>query len=248
MNVIDKILQVADDEVGYLEKKSNANLDSKTDNAGSNNYTKYWRDTYPQYQGSAWCACFVTWCIDKVLGKDATKDLLGHYPFVYCPTLGAIGSKTNRLYRCIDAIPGDIVLFHNGSEFCHTGIVVSNRNGTLITIEGNTSGGSTVVANGGGVACKSYSHSYIANKKGGTRFYRPNYSKYEEETEMTTEEIKALAKEATAEIINAIGADIEVLNGKVAKCEELLAKRNEQIWEQKCRIDDLERMIDNDGK
>ena len=37
---INKLIQIAKNEVGYLEKKSNAQLDSKTGNAGSNNYTK----------------------------------------------------------------------------------------------------------------------------------------------------------------------------------------------------------------
>ena len=35
---------VALNEEGYLEKRTNANLDSKTDNAGYNNWTKYARD------------------------------------------------------------------------------------------------------------------------------------------------------------------------------------------------------------
>ena len=126
MKIVDKIIEVASNEVGYLEKRTNASLDSKTGNAGSNNYTKYWRDTYPPYQGSAWCACFVTWVLDKVVGKEATTKLLGHYPFVYCPTLGSIGKSTNRLHTYLDTQAGDIVLFHNGSVFCHTGIVVSN--------------------------------------------------------------------------------------------------------------------------
>ena len=38
---IDKMLAVAYEEVGYLEKDSNSQLDSKNANAGSNNYTKY---------------------------------------------------------------------------------------------------------------------------------------------------------------------------------------------------------------
>lgn len=36
-NTVDKLLTVAKREVGYLEKKSNKNLNSKTKNAGSNN-------------------------------------------------------------------------------------------------------------------------------------------------------------------------------------------------------------------
>ena len=39
-----KVVNIALNEVGYLEKASNSNLDSKTANAGSKNYTKYARD------------------------------------------------------------------------------------------------------------------------------------------------------------------------------------------------------------
>lgn len=44
MQELDKVLQVASNEVGYLEKASNSNLDSKTANVGDKNYTKYARD------------------------------------------------------------------------------------------------------------------------------------------------------------------------------------------------------------
>ena len=44
MTAIDKLIQTADNEVGYLEKSSNSQLDDKTANAGMNNYTKYWLD------------------------------------------------------------------------------------------------------------------------------------------------------------------------------------------------------------
>ena len=40
------VIDLAEQEVGYLEKASNANLDDKTANAGSGNYTKYARDLY----------------------------------------------------------------------------------------------------------------------------------------------------------------------------------------------------------
>ena len=58
----DKILSVAVAEIGYLEKKSNSQLDSKTANAGSNNYTKYARDIWPSLQAQPWCDIFVSWC------------------------------------------------------------------------------------------------------------------------------------------------------------------------------------------
>lgn len=48
---INVVLGIAEEEIGYLEKKNNSQLDSKTGNAGSANYTKYWRDIRPSYQG-----------------------------------------------------------------------------------------------------------------------------------------------------------------------------------------------------
>ena len=51
---IEKVILIAKNEIGYLEKKSNSQLDSKTANAGSSNYTKYWRDIKPSYQGPPW--------------------------------------------------------------------------------------------------------------------------------------------------------------------------------------------------
>ena len=39
MNAIEKLITTAEAEIGYLEKKSNKDLDSKTANAGSSNYT-----------------------------------------------------------------------------------------------------------------------------------------------------------------------------------------------------------------
>ena len=82
MTAIDKLIQTADNEVGYLEKSSNSQLDDKTANAGMNNYTKYWRDIKNEYQGQPWCAVFVTWCFTKVFGVDKAQQLLKHYPYV----------------------------------------------------------------------------------------------------------------------------------------------------------------------
>ena len=75
MNVIEKLISVAREELGYLEKASNKNLYNKTANAGYNNYTKYWADIKPSWQGQAWCAVFVTWCFEKAFGKENTKKL-----------------------------------------------------------------------------------------------------------------------------------------------------------------------------
>ena len=49
MSAIEKLLAVASAEVGYLEKRTNSNLYSKTGNAGSNNYTKYGYEMHKLY-------------------------------------------------------------------------------------------------------------------------------------------------------------------------------------------------------
>ena len=78
-----KVIEIALGEVGYLEKKSNSNLDSKTGNAGSNNYTKYARDldAIPNFyngkkNGYAWCDVWVDWVFVEAFGADMAKKLL----------------------------------------------------------------------------------------------------------------------------------------------------------------------------
>lgn len=167
---INAVINIALAEVGYLEKATNANLDDKTANAGSNNYTKYWRDIYPAYQGQPWCACFVTWVFVIAFGKAMAQKLLKHYPYVYCPTMADLFT--------LNANPkvGDIVIFKHNGVFTHTGIVIKVSGDQFWTVEGNTSGGSTIIANGGGVCKKTYFNSNLP----GTKFITPDYSKVQE--------------------------------------------------------------------
>lgn len=167
---INAIINIALAEVGYLEKATNANLDDKTANAGSNNYTKYWRDIYPAYQGQPWCACFVTWVFVIAFGKAMAQKLLKHYPYVYCPTMADLFT--------LNANPkvGDIVIFKHNGVFTHTGIVIKVSGDQFWTVEGNTSGGSTIIANGGAVYKKTYFNSNLP----GTKFITPDYSKVQE--------------------------------------------------------------------
>lgn len=79
---IDSLIATAIGEEGYLEKSKAAYdrdpcvLDSKTDGAGNDNYTKYARDLWKQKyfnsskQGVAWCSVFVSWCFFKTFGKQ----------------------------------------------------------------------------------------------------------------------------------------------------------------------------------
>ena len=163
---INALIATARAEVGYLEKKSNSQLNDKTANAGYNNYTKYWRDVYPQYQAEPWCAAFVSWCMMKTFGLETAKKLLKHWPYVYCPTLGSLFTKYANPQR------GDIVIFYRNGTFTHTGLVTKVEGDKFYTIEGNTSAGTSIIANGGGVCAKSYYNSNLP----GTKFCRPNYS------------------------------------------------------------------------
>lgn len=164
--IINALITVAKNEIGYLEKATNAQLDSKTANAGYNNYTKYWRDIYPAYQGQPWCACFISWIMMTTFGLKTAKKLLKHWPYVYCPSM--------RDYFTLYANPqvGDIVIFKHNGVFTHTGFVIEVQGDKFKTIEGNTSGASGIVANGGGVCQKSYYNSQLP----GTKFCRPDYS------------------------------------------------------------------------
>ena len=193
MAAIDKLIEIAKTEIGYLEKSSNSQLDDKTANAGTANYTKYWRDIKPEYQGQPWCACFVTWCFVKAFGKDNAQKLLKHYPYVYCPTMASLFT--------LNANPkmGDIVIFKHNGTFTHTGIVTGVNGDYFTTIEGNTNGGSTIIANGGGVCKKG---SYNSNLPG-TKFCTPDWSIVEESEGMTMaqyEELKQMIAEQKSKI------------------------------------------------
>lgn len=140
-------------------------LYDKTAGASSGNVTKYWEEIKPEWQGQPWCAIFVTWVFTKAFGKDRAKQLLRHYPYTYCPTMAGLFT----LYS--NPKVGDIVLFKKNGVYAHTGIVVGVNGNQFTTIEGNTSGASSVIDNGGGVCQKTYKLNDVNAK-----FCRPDYS------------------------------------------------------------------------
>ena len=171
MSEVNKVISVASNEIGYLEKMSNVMLDDKTANAGRNNFTKYWRDLkYNGLQGQPWCLCFVIWCFVKAFGASKGKSMLcmSDYTF-YTPTAAQYFKNMKRWYSYPKV--GDVIFFKNSQRICHVGIVCQITSDRIYTIEGNTNGGSTLEANGGAVAKKSYplNYSRIAG------FGRPKY-------------------------------------------------------------------------
>ena len=193
-----RVIEIASAEVGYLEKKSNSQLDSMTGNAGSNNYTKYSRDLasagYYQAskQGYAWCDVFVDWCHWIASGKDSK---LAQNVIYQTGPYGAGCTYSLRYYKAADRFvtknpqPGDQIFFGTSlSNVTHTGIVYKVDGSKVYTIEGNTSSAAGVVANGGGVFKKSYALTY--NKIVG--YGRPRYDA-EGTSKPATEAVKPAA-------------------------------------------------------
>jgi len=190
MNEIEKILNIALAEEGYLEKKSNSQLDSKTANAGKNNYTKYARDLdnisgfyNGKKQGYPWCDVFVDWCFVKAFGVDRAKELL-------CQpnnSLGAGATFSARYYKeknqfFTNPQKGDQIFFKN---YAHTGIVYKVDNNRVYTVEGNTNSSNGVIPNGGAVCLKSYP----LNSPNIEGYGRPNYASIPEPVVPTKKEI-----------------------------------------------------------
>ena len=149
MKSVEKIIHIARKEVGYLEKASNKNLDSKTANAGSNNYTKYARDLYPTLQGQPWCDMFVDWCFVKAFGQAPARELLCGGFSAYTPTSAQYYKNKGQWAGTPNL--GDQIFFKNSVRIYHTGIVTTVSQDRVYTIEGNTSNGPQVIANGGAV-------------------------------------------------------------------------------------------------
>ena len=168
MTPIEKVISVAEAEVGYCEKSKvavqmNPNvLDEKLAGAGADNMTKYARNLInwvgtPYAQGVAWCDMFVDFCFITAFGIKIAKEMIGGWS-AYTPTSAQYYKNMGRWYSSPQV--GDQIFFKNDNRICHTGLVYKVDKEKVYTIEGNTSANNGVVANGGAVAKKSYPLSY----------------------------------------------------------------------------------------
>ncbi|MDR1101683.1 MAG: CHAP domain-containing protein [Clostridiales bacterium] len=199
--MIQKVLQVAENEIGYLEKKTNAFLYDKTANAGSNNYTKYAKEYaawgYGNYQAQPWCAMFVTW----VFKQAGLGDLFP--PFAYCPT-GVNNFKKAGQWHTDKPSAGDVIFFRDSKNVaCHVGIVCAVDTQRVYTIEGNTTS-QGFSANGGAVAKKNYPLNYTLIMGYG----RPKYTKEELTVEQYEELNKRLASLENPMVYNYIDGNL----------------------------------------
>lgn len=75
----EELIEVARQEIGYLEKASNSKLDEKTANAGERNFTKY--GEWYGGNGNYWCQQFVSWCAYMACKKHKEKSFTGWVMF-----------------------------------------------------------------------------------------------------------------------------------------------------------------------
>ena len=203
-NYAKDVIKIAQAEIGYLEKASNKGLDSKTENAGKKNFTKYARDLDAiagfyngKKQGFAWCDVFTDWCFVQAFGVSEAKKLLCQP----AKSLGAGCKYSMQYYKDKGQLKtspkvGDQIFFKDADgDISHTGLVYNVDKTYVYTIEGNTSSDSGVVANGGSVRAKKYKLTYTRIAGYG----RPAYDK---------EPVATSAKKSVTEIAK------EVLAGK----------------------------------
>ncbi len=181
-----KVLDIAQAQIGYLEKASNANLDHKTANAGNSNYTKFARDLDAsgiyngRKNGYAWCDMFCDWCFIQAYGEKTALAMTGQPKGgggAGCTYSAGYYRKMGRFFSTPQV--GDQIFFSRdgGKNMYHTGLVEKITADRVHTIEGNTSAKAGVVENGGAVERKSYRLSY--SKIAG--YGRPDYSMTEED-------------------------------------------------------------------
>ena len=160
-NQVDLFLEIAKAEVGVAEAEGN-------------------KVKYNKNNGQPWCGYFVNWC--------ATKAKIKIPNCVYTPAgksgFQGLGTWFNAATE--KPQPGDIVFFDfpGGEKVDHVGIILKdNGDGTVTTIEGNTSPEKKPTgsqANGGEVAQRI--RAYKANNKRKLNVYivgfgRPKWSK-----------------------------------------------------------------------
>lgn len=176
------VLAVALSQLGYQEGASAGNYSGTV--GGGNNYTEF---NYNMgnwgvgYGGSSapWCAMFVTWCLRQskvnTIGTGSAnwcRNNTGNSKYIWCEIgcpawvtqLKKWGYWKASKYAggSYTPLPGDLIFFRYSSSAtpAHIGMVLYATSSTIYTVEGNTSSGTGLEANGGGVYFKSYSASY----------------------------------------------------------------------------------------
>lgn len=193
-NVTD-LLAVALSQVGYMEGDTLYDMDGTV--AGSNNFTEYnWNmGDFGVGYGTGnydWCASFVSFCLlqsrctEQNKLSDWCRNHMGDPEYIWrevgCPKWAQNLEQTGYFQKSAanggNYTPksGDLIFFRWSPEKAigHVGVVLYADAERVYTVEGNTNGGSTMVANGGAVHFKSYELSYSCIEGYGTPPYKTN--------------------------------------------------------------------------
>lgn len=157
------VLRVAAGEIGYSRWN-----DPQEGSKYGRWYAALTKSPYFAANGVPYCAMFVSWVF-----AQAGATAVG-LPGAYCPTMLAAAKGKGKTVPKISAQPGDIVYFDfAGSGVTgHVGIVERNTGTYLVTIEGNTSSGTSgSQANGGVVARRTRAYATVAG------IVRPDWTK-----------------------------------------------------------------------
>lgn len=172
MSIIDKVISIAENEVGYVALQ---------DPAPGSKYGRWMTEVTgdSSYSGPStswpWCAMFASWVM-----AQAGVSVPG-MPSASCGTiLRACQSAGLVISDKYAATRGDLVIYDwagsNDGPNDHIGIVHAASRSQLDTIEGNTSSGSSgSQGNGGRVAARTRDYSSVQ------AIIRPDYSRYEKE-------------------------------------------------------------------
>lgn len=153
MTAQERLISTAEDQVGYMGKKSNAQLDDFKANT-SGLWNKFARDLDAlgdfyngRKNGYDWCDVFVDWCFVHTFGRELGQKLL-------CQPNKSLGAGTGyslNYYKQKGRFfsspqPADQIFFGDSKSTWHTGLVVKVESGFVHTIEGNAGNPSAVRA------------------------------------------------------------------------------------------------------
>lgn len=169
-NLLNKVIALEREQQGYIEKASNKDLDSKTANKGTANFTKYSRDInnvgLMGCQGQPWCCSSQFWIDLECFGKEIALKLWNMTEKTYvgynCFSTYNAFSKVGQVGK--EPKVGALVIF----TFSHAGRVLSiyTKNGKkyIECAEGNSS--SNLTDNNGGMFNIRERGAYDSNIKG----------------------------------------------------------------------------------
>lgn len=152
MNDAEKIVSLAESQIGYKEDK--------------NGYNIYNKEYYGRDSAAAWCVTFIWWLFTHC---GLSKLFYGGNKTASCGTLFNYHKTIGQTVPIDDTRYGDLVEFtFNGVEHCHIGVCKKFDGTYVYTIDGNTSDSSA--SDGGEVLLRKRHRKYIYG------VIRPNYS------------------------------------------------------------------------